>query len=265
MICPLCDDWVRLLDGEATHNEETTWRAHLAGCARCRAEHDRLGRLLADVAATVDGAPVKKAIEQVMQAVARGQTREEVARSRWPWVLGSTAFAAILTVLIWTYPPAGRFQPRGTAGAALSRRVDITLHGPPQALEPLDDGAYLTAATPLVAHWRSLERAPVYLLLFAVDARSDVHWLYPAYTDRVTDPAAVPLSHTVDERVMPESVLLEDPAQGPLRLISLVTREPLHVSAIERMAPAELRAERLQAHFPDASVTEVDVVLKVAP
>jgi hypothetical protein len=91
-------------------------------------------------------------------------------------------------------------------------------------------------------------------LLFGVDRRGALHWLYPAYTDGATSPQSVRLSPGAQDGVMTDSVQLESPAPGALTVFALVTREPLSVREIEGLPPAALSARALQERWPSASV-----------
>jgi hypothetical protein len=87
-------------------------------------------------------------------------------------------------------------------------------------------------------------------MVFAVDAAGEVHWIYPAYLDPNTDPTSIELPPSRAEQRLPDQVELADPAAGPLRLITIVSPAPIHVSEIERST------DDLPARFPDADVRE---------
>jgi hypothetical protein len=53
-------------------------------------------------------------------------------------------------------------------------------------------------------------------------------------------------------------VVLEEPASGPMRIVSIVTKTPLHVSEIENRRPAELSRTALERSLGGV-VTEVKV------
>ena len=60
-------------------------------------------------------------------------------------------------------------------------------------------------------------------------------------------------------RVLPTSVVLDAPAKGRLRIVTIVSEAPRHVSEIERRPAADLVAPALRRDFADASLTELEV------
>jgi len=104
---------------------------------------------------------------------------------------------------------------------------------------------------------------PLYVLAFAVDARDEIHWLYPGFAAAGDDPAAPPLATSDATRLMPDSAVLDGVATGTLRVIAVVSADRLHVSAIERLRGAELAAAALQRRFASAAVSELR--LEVSP
>jgi hypothetical protein len=103
------------------------------------------------------------------------------------------------------------------------------------------------------------DQSPAYLLLFAVDSGGQVHWLYPAHTDAAKDPEAVRLAYALEPTPLPESVALESPSRGPMRILSIVSRQALKVSAVDPLPPTKLTEEALRARWPDASVAATQV------
>jgi hypothetical protein len=50
--------------------------------------------------------------------------------------------------------------------------------------------------------------------------------------------------------------VFDDLAPGPLRVVAVISSDPLHVSDVEALPPAELSAERLLKRFPRAEVRQ---------
>ena len=107
--------------------------------------------------------------------------------------------------------------------------------------------------------------APAYLLAYALDARGEVHWLYPAFLDARSDPASVRLDASAVQRALPDSVILEDVPAGDLRFVFVVTRAPLRVSSVESIPPAARTPAALRARFPDARIDELAVAFGSPP
>jgi hypothetical protein len=184
---------------------------------------------------------------------------------RWAGLGAVAAGAVAIAALVWRAPAASsvdEFQARGPGAVrALAREVGTTLY----ALRPGNDAspavplaadAVVRGGTAFVLGTRNLDRErPLWLLSFAIDAAGDIHWLYPGYVSSSDDPGAVPM--------MPDSVVLDRPAVGELRVIVVISPTPLRVSAIEQLRSPELAVASLQRRFPDAAISEL--ALRVVP
>ncbi len=207
-------------------------------------------------------------------------------RVLWGWI--STVTAAAAAVLLWVQltPPrddaatqhpltpamsiapskaelaadqSGQFTARGNASeSSLSRDVGIQLYTYEQPLKPLEPGGKIRQHTALTAGLRNLAQETAHLLLFGVDANHVVHWIAPAFTNPDSDPAALTVHPSRSEQPLPSSVKFDDLAVGPLRVVALITKTPLHVSDIEKLTPNELTGD-LVARFPQAVVRQVSV------
>jgi Putative zinc-finger len=266
--CPSPQDLLRLLDGEATQNESAKLRAHLEGCASCRRHSDELARLIGDIAAPIaPAAGVDERVESLLRAVEAGVPPPRWQRQRpvaaWGGLVSVAAAAVLLMIVRLDTRPDGRFDARGGAPSGeISRRVGVSLYAPLARHVPLRKGARVPARTIFTAAYRNLDQAhDVHLLLFAVDARGDIHWLYPAFTDAHSDPAAVHLPFSVGETALPDSVALDHPALGRLRIFVVLARQPLHVSAVETLAGDRLQATALERRLPNTHVEELEVEL----
>jgi len=108
-----------------------------------------------------------------------------------------------------------------------------------------------------VRYWKTTME-PTYLMAFAIDAAGEVHWIYPAHLDPLLDPHAVPLAASED-RLLGEVFEPESPAQGPLRVVAIVTSEPLTINAVEQRlgkGPRETALARLASLGPSTRVSE---------
>jgi hypothetical protein len=89
-----------------------------------------------------------------------------------------------------------------------------------------------------------------------MDTRHTLHWISPRYTRPGDDPISTALPATIEEQLLDTTVVLEDIAPGPLRVVALITSMPAHVSDIERLEGMELRAGDLLERVPGAEVRE---------
>lgn len=269
--CPPPDAIARLLDGEASENQAAALRDHLAECPHCTRERARQRRMLADLAAP----PAGLRTDAVFAAVVAGLAAPTPRRARVPMVawLAVAAAAAALLVLVVLVP--GReedvqtFVARGGSSGGLAQRIGVTLHRVDARATVLAPGELVGDDTRYLASYRNVDaKAPAYLLVFAVDSAHSIHWLYPPYLDASSDPASVPLAPAASETALPEVVVLDHPAPGPLRLISVVSSVPRRVSEIEQLSAADLQPDALRSRFHDDVVRELTAIVaprKVTP
>jgi hypothetical protein len=255
--CPPRDEWLRNLDGEVTANRAAELAAHAGGCTACRTQTAALDDIITSLRApTVATGPAT--VARVMAAL--DDPPAKVQRTRWPWLAGGLAFAAAALLLLVLRPRAStedEFTPRGTRTAP----VAIVVHAlDGKDLRRLEPGAWVTPATAYVASYRNTG-ATAYVMVFAIDAKGDVHWLYPAFTDAASDPLAVQIGETPQPSLFGETVVLDAPASGAMNLVVLVTAKPLRVSDIEQLPIDQRSLDALRMHWPDADVTStlVDV------
>lgn len=265
-VCPEPAELLRLLDGEVTENRGAELRAHLAGCPRCAEEWAAQQRLVARLAAPIPGSPAPGSVEAVMRRL--DAPVPALPGRRWPrWVAAGAGLAAAAALVLVLFPRGpvvpGAFTPRGGAAASWERKIAVELWAVETPPRRLETGAAVGPGTAYVASYRNLDASPAWLLAFAVDARGETHWLYPAFLYPGSDPGALRLEPGQRQEVLAETVVLEDLPAGPLRVVTLVAREQLRLSSVERLPPAERGLARLRARFPQARV--VEQVLTVEP
>jgi hypothetical protein len=264
-VCPSHDELTRLVDGEITANRTAALEAHLAACPPCQREVGGLRQVLEDLARPLPGVPSAEHHAAIMRRLDAAPAPRRATRPRvalWAGALGGVAAAAAAVFLLMV-PREPAFQARGTAdGGALRRLVGVTVYRAGERLAPLEAGAVVSADTRLTVAYRNhLRDRAVYLMVFAIDAKETVHWLFPAFTDAMTDPPAMALTHGPTDTVMPEAVALERPAAGPLRIVSLITPAPLRVSTVESLAPDRLTTSALGALARDGDLREITVTV----
>ncbi|MCP3142782.1 cupin domain-containing protein [Pyxidicoccus xibeiensis] len=270
--CPEPSVWLQLVDRQLPEEQAQALRAHARGCAHCQRGLRDTEALAARIAAPLEPASsTDEAVARVLRRVRAGPA-EQRARARWnrPWAGGAVAaaLAAGLAVLFLRPVPGpphgeGTALARGTAAASsLGRSVGVTFHTPLTGTTPLAPGAVVPAEAGFGVRYRNVDaRGPVFLLAFAQDARGEVHWLHPAHLHEDANEPSVQLEAAPEARTLEEVVVLEEPAPGPLRLVSVVTRAPLGVRDIESLAPEARTPEALRQRWPEASVESLSVVL----
>ncbi len=260
--CPSPDALVRLVDGELTENDAARLRAHAAACPPCARALRAQERLVARLAAPLPGLATAGAVAEVMRRLDAPAAAPAPRRLRplgppaWASGLAALAAAAVLLVALPPGHRLGGFTARGAAAPWTSQvGVELwALRDQPRRLAPGDG---LAPGVPVVASVRNAGPAAAWLLAYALDARGEVHWLYPGYLDPATDPEALRLDGRQAQRTLPESVVLEDVPAGTLRVVTVVSPGPRRVSEIERAAPSERTPEALRRRWPEARVDEV--------
>lgn len=255
---------LRFVDDDLSNEETERVRAHLQSCQACREQEAALRVLRSDVQAPLPHElDVAGHVRAVMAAVARADAQQPRASRRLPLTAAGALAAAVLLALgLRARTPGSSFQARGGGASTIARDVGVQLYAQGPMLRPLPPGAAIPADAALTAGYRNLSARPVSLLLFALDARNTVHWISPRYSDAREDPLATELPATLDERVLPITVVFEDVAPGALRVISVISAAPTHVSDIEGLAATGLNPRDITRRLPHAEVRET--VLRVA-
>lgn len=246
---------------------------HLETCGICAKQVMALSELIEDVAAPVAAVPFDAA-EHAAAVMKRldaplGHARG-VPPAVWAGIFGAVAAAAALLLVLGREPhgpgqgdgPRGHFAARGgDAESALGRDVGVQVYtvGPP--LRPLASGVRISPSTALAVGVRNLGQGTAYVLLFAVDSKQVVHWLAPGFSEPGSDPEALHIVPLREERLLSTQVVFDDLAPGPLRIVTLVSSEPSHVSQVEALSPDELGSAALSQRFPRAEAREVTVMV----
>jgi len=264
--CPSHGEWLSLIDGEATENRAVELRAHAAGCSRCTQELERQRELVRDVSAPVSVSDVSaEAVAAVMRRIEKAE--RPARRFGWRgWTFAGGALAAAAVVALWILPSTGIdggiFSARGHR-VPWTQKVGVEVWAIESSPRKLEAGSVLAPATAMVASYHNVDAAAAYLLVFALDARGEIHWAYPGFEDAKTDPAAVRLEPLQMHKVLPDSVMLDDLPSGPLELVTVISREPLRVSRIESLPGPERSVASLHARFSTAHIESMS--LRVAP
>lgn len=274
------DELIDLLDGGVAPNREEPLLRHLRDCRKCTSRKASLGKIVDGLARHAPFDPVAHA-ERVARAIDEAESEASApAPAAVPLVRrGGARVAAIATVAVaasvatfvatrsttqepWIAPrgaPSSNAQPPPKAAVRHAAGIDLWAaeSGTPRGLGA---GDAVSASTRYQATYRNLGRVPVNALLFALDSRGTIHWLYPAYETPGTDPPSVVLAPTAGKDApLPTSVVLDAPAEGPLVVFSVLSLTPLRVSSIEDRH--DLSLESLRRAFPDADVESIPLVL----
>ncbi len=263
--CPSNQEWLSLVDGEATENRAAELRAHADGCSRCARELEMQRQLVRDLAAPV---PVSAdAVQSVMRKLEHAE--RPAPRFGWRrWALGGGALAAVTVAALLILPATGGdrgvFTARGHR-VPWARKVGVEVWAIDHSPRKLEAGAALSPATGIVASYHNVDADVAYLMVFAIDARGEIHWAYPGFEDAKTDPVAVRLEPLQVNKVLPDSVMLDDLAAGPLELVTLISHEPLRVSRIESLPVSDRSAAGLRTRFSTARIESLSLRVVSAP
>lgn len=267
--CPGEAELLRFADVVLSPEQSARIAEHLTTCPRCAEDVKVFRELIDDVQAPVSDANVDIAqhVAGVMARVDAPVAAPGAPRRPWQWWAGGFAVAASVSLLVTLQGPgdatSGRFTARGgPAEASPARDVGVQLYAQDRELRPVQAGERLRSGTPLTAGLRNLGTDHVYLLLFAVDARNEVHWIAPEFSVASENPEAMNVVPSPDERLLPTAVAFDDLSPGPLRVVALIGPKPLRVSDVESLPAIERDGAGLMRRFPEAEIRQfqLDVV-----
>jgi len=245
---PPLESLAAYLEGEVTASESAALEAQLAEMPAARR---RLARLNDTRAAL--GAPIPE-LEAIDLAPAIGRALRApapVARRRvpfWAGFLTAGALATVAALVLWLRP-ADEFRVKSASGGddrAADRWAGVQVYHVDGSGKPQRLGDHLSGREGLLFSYTNLGPRPFEsLMIFAVDARGEVRWFYPAYDSRGTNPASVPIKRGEAEVALSDAVYHDLPA-GPLVLYGVFSHRPLRVLDVESVvggphgAPARL-------------------------
>lgn len=265
--CPQPDELARLLDGDTSENRAQALRTHIDACPHCARELAVQRRFLEDLAAPPEGNQTELVARVLARLAPKPPRRWRVPMLASFGLVGAAALLVVVTIR----PDRDRdaessFVARGGTGDGLAREVGVVLHRVGPAAVALTPGERVGVDTRYLASYRNLgAHAPAHMLAFAVDSANTVHWLYPAYLDAATDPASLALAPVRHDTALADTVVLDNPVPGPLRLVTIVSAQPRRVSTIDRLSAAELQRDALASRFPDDIIRELVVVVDAPP
>jgi hypothetical protein len=259
----------RFVDDDLAPENSARIAEHLQSCQICR-EHERtLRQLISDLRAPVlSDFDARAHARDVLAAISSSRSERPalpLRAARW-LALAATAIAALLPLgymAVRAPSSSSELQARGGGDKtpSIARDVGVELYAGNlghEPLAPLRPGATLNAEQALTAGYRNLGAQPVSMLLFALDARGTIHWISPRFSDPQTDPVATVLPPSPELRLLPTTVVFDEPAPGVMRVFTVLRSTPMHVSDVEAL---DTRANNLSARditrrIPDAQARE---------
>jgi hypothetical protein len=271
MRCISDEELVKAELGDLTLNEVAHIDEHAAQCSRCVNERNRIRQHLADLASVPELPDADRFVGRVMAARC-----EEKAATKNPRRLflrmtslhlvaaAATVFltVGVTTIIMHDRSPKETWSPRGSGNEAKVPRRTVeaeVLVIRENQLLPLSEQV-LGPSDAFAVRYLNPTSQPRYLMAFAVDAAGDVHWLFPEYLDETTDPQSIPLPLTEREQLLPQVIEPDDPAPGPMQVVTMTSQEPVTVKQVEaalRDAPAGMSVRAVLARLvPHALLRE---------
>jgi len=262
--CPAASELASFVDAALPPEQLQRIEKHLELCSSCARQVIALTELVEDVSAPLPDAAPLDVGAHVSSVMARLDEPVAGAKTSRLWAFGGGVAMAAAALLLWlprhdasTATAEGELTARGAAASdTLTRNVGVRLYALARDPVPLGPGDAITTQTRLTAGLRNLGQLPVHLLLFAIDSRNAVHWIAPEYESAGTDPAALSISPAPAERLLPSAAVFDDLAPGPVRVVAVLSRTPLHVSDVESLPGVELVPEALKRRFGSGDVRE---------
>lgn len=249
MTCPGFETLAAWADGQLTVERHRQLAQHLGQCARCAEQAARVSGLQRSLQ-RLTLAPESPAFTAALRGkLAGARTRR---RSSLLGIAGALAGALLVALALGrTSPPDGLAARGGGSGSRFG--FEVRAHLPGRAPLRVREGQRLDARSgyAFVVHNRSHKQQ--YLMLFAVDAASEVHWFYPAFLDPGSDPESLRIPETPAVRALPEGITPERPAPGAFRIVGLFSPGPLHISEVEARVQAGGLPALARAH-PEAEL-----------
>jgi hypothetical protein len=264
----ICLDEKRLIQaelGDVTLNEAGPIEGHLDECAHCARRRDDLRQLVTEL-----GQPREVESESFVARVMAKREATVLSTSAHGLRLVRLAWVAVAGVLLLGGGLEARhWYRRGheNTWTARGRHHEARSDQPTTEILAIRGGKLRTIdSQPLspgdafAVRFVNPGQAKYYLAAFALDAAGAVHWIYPEYADGTTDPRSILLPAAQQETLLPQLVEPDGPAPGPLRVVALLTSEPVSVKQVEtalREVPSGLPVARaLSSTFPRPLIRE---------
>ena len=238
------------LEGEVTKRRAKEIDEHLAACRACQEslqERREMLKTLAEPDEELEGLDLVKGVRKLIEEQGG---RPAAKRRKLPAVSVQIGLLVALAgaVALWFATAEDdefRIKSAGSVVHEQDRWVGLQAFraGEGERPDPLSDslsrGDFL-----LFAYTNQGEKPFPYMMILAVDAKSRVHWFYPAYVRGGSDPGSIPIGGNVSSAELFEKIRHEF-APGPLWLYGLFTRKPLKVSEVEALVRGLKPGERI--------------------
>jgi len=276
------------LEGEVTRSEASKIEAELLESPGTRRRLARLRNIRDALCQSTPEFSDLDLVPSLHEALARPAPRATPRRAeawrvaRW-WAAAAGVILAL--GLSWVYRhPAKLFAESGASpGAALAfggeefrtksanslaaapsrwagvRVFRLTTNGKP---EPLTGP--VSTADGFLFSYTNLGNNPFdYLVIFAVDARKNVRWFYPAYEQPGTNPTSIPIKQGLADVPLPD-LIHQDWTPGTVAIHALFSSRPLHVleveARIEQAGSVQATREPLSVSDTLDQVTTIELV-----
>jgi hypothetical protein len=227
---PLTDEELLLeIEGELPPSRQREVREHLATCGECRKRAVQIKAVIEAMRTTPATLAGTDLVADVRRRVAAEPSRRSTRRLG-VWIATAASIAA---VIIGTSLRNDDDEFRVKSAGRDAAWVDVA----PYAVrggEAVRVTEGVSADDALVFSYANSGARPFgYLMIFSVDARGEIHWYYPAYTETMSDPASVVIASGSGYLRLPDAVR-HDLSAGPLVLVGLFSRRAFRVSAVEQ-------------------------------
>jgi hypothetical protein len=271
MACPSERELFSLVEGQLEKSVADALRAHCEQCSSC-AEIVRQYECLFEPLErerhsddVVDEAFVASTLEEI-----RGKSRENDSTSR-PSTSFRFAMAAALVVglagtLWWVVTPSDETSSNGTMTARGQKSSDwrdlarVDAH----FVDDHDSSPLMTGATWKPGQGFAFEHLNgsdqvLFLMAFAVDANSRVHWFCPAWLDPRKNPAGLLVPSGSPRLATRQTVAPVNPASGSFEIYAILSPTRYSVEQIEEMLEQTGPKSKVEELFGDAKVQKWSV------
>ena len=257
MTCKRYDDLARYETGALSMSDADALDKHVATCADCNAERMLLRKTLADLGAPAGASEpfVDRVISSIRAETPVRRAPQRIVRLR-PWLLAAAGLVLVGGISHQALKVEGTLQARGGGAQTLPPAHAGMLMFRAARLQPIPstglapDVAFAVTTTNKTSETH-------YLLAFGLDARGEVHWLYPAYPEGAAPPSSVPVpAGTAEDHMLEEFVTPQAVAAGPFPLVTVMAKQPTNVRDVEALLARHKPEEPLSSLFPSAAVRE---------
>jgi hypothetical protein len=250
------------LEGEVTTSERAAIDSELSSSAQARNTLRQLQKIVDHLAAPapdLEGIDLEARVRAAMhQPLPAPRTRRRLLPV---WLVGVAACLGGLVLYLARPPEAAEFRAKsnGVLAVPAKRWAGIQIYKAIEHSTPELLGTEISPSDGLLFSYTNLGARPFdYLMIFAVDARGEVSWFYPAHEQVGENPESISIRRERANVPLGE-VIRQDFAAGPLSLYALFTRESRKVLEIEAWVKEHGRPLADSVIFgPDEVIERID-------